>query len=127
MCVPTCDGRGVSRQAASSVRREDGTASVEMVAVVPFLLLAVLVAAQVGLAGHALWSAGIAARAGARAALVGGDPAQVARRALPSSMRAEAEVKDAEAVSVRVAIPHLLPMLPHLTVSARAALEVEGG
>ena len=63
----------MSRQAASSFRREDGTASVEMVAVVPFLLLAVLVAAQIGLAGEALWSAGVAARAGARAALVGGD------------------------------------------------------
>jgi Flp pilus assembly protein TadG len=45
----------VSHQAASSYRREDGTASIEMVAAVPFLLLAVLVAAQVGLAGAALW------------------------------------------------------------------------
>ena len=34
--------------------------------------VAVLVAAQLAIAGHALWSAGIAARAGARAALVGG-------------------------------------------------------
>ena len=38
----------------------------------PFLLLAILVAAQLALAGQALWSAGVAARAGARAALVGG-------------------------------------------------------
>ena len=45
----------MSRQAASSTRREDGTASVELIAVVPFLLLAVLVAAQIGLAGQALW------------------------------------------------------------------------
>jgi hypothetical protein len=112
----------VSHQAAGSYRREDGTASVEMVAVVPFLLLAVLVAAQIGLAGQALWSAGVAARAGARAALVGGDAAAVARRALPDSMRDGAEVSEGDAVSVRVAIPRLLPALPELTVGARAAL-----
>jgi hypothetical protein len=112
----------VSHQAASSAHREDGTASVEMVAVVPFLLLAVLVAAQIGLAGAALWSAGLAARAGARAALVGGDAEAAARRALPASMRAGAEVSDGDAVSVRVAIPRLLPLLPKLTVGAKAAL-----
>ena len=48
----------MSHQAAGSYRREDGTASVELIGVVPFLLLAVLVAAQIGVAGYALWSAG---------------------------------------------------------------------
>lgn len=117
----------MSHQAASSFRREGGTASVELVAVVPFLLLAVLVAAQLGLAGQALWSAGVAARAGARAALVGGDPAAVARRALPPSMRGRAEVSDGTEVSVRVGIPRLLPGLPQLTVGAKAALESGDG
>jgi Flp pilus assembly protein TadG len=117
----------VSRQAASSFRREDGTASVEMVAVVPFLLLAVLVAAQIGLAGEALWSAGVAARAGARAALVGGDTAVAARAALPSAMRDGAEVSTGDAVSVRVGIPRLLPGLPRLTVGAKATLEPGDG
>lgn len=112
----------MSRQAASSFRREGGTASVELIAVVPFLLLAVLVAAQIGLAGQALWSAGIAARAGARAALVGRDAGAAARRALPPSMRPGAEVSDEDAVSVRVGIPVLLPGLPSLTVGARADL-----
>lgn len=117
----------MSHQAASSFRREGGTASVEMVAVVPFLLLAVLVAAQIGLAGQALWSAGIAARAGARAALVGRDAAIAARRALPVALREGAKVSDGEAVSVRVAIPWLLPGLPKLTVGAKAALEPGDG
>lgn len=117
----------MSCQAASSFRREDGTASVEMVAVVPFLLLVVLVAAQIGLAGQALWSAGVAARAGARAALVGGDAGAAARRALPDSMREGASVSDEEEVSVRVGIPRLLPGLPRLTVGAKAALEPDGG
>lgn len=112
----------MSRQAASSHRREDGTASVELIAVVPFLLLAVLVAAQIALAGHAMWSAGIAARAGARAALVEGDAKAAARRALPSSIRGGAEVSDGETVSVRVPIPQLLPALPRMTVGASSDL-----
>jgi hypothetical protein len=95
---------------------------VELVAVVPFLLLAVLVAAQIALAGEALWSAGVAARAGARAALVGDDATAAARRALPPSLRAGAEVKDGDGVSVRVAIPRLLSPLPRLMVGARSGL-----
>lgn len=117
----------MSRQAASRTLREDGTASVEMVAVVPFVLLAVLVAAQIGLAGQALWSAGVAARAGARAALVGGDAKAAARRALPSSMQQGAEIEDGDQVSVKVGIPKLLPGLPDLTVGAKAALEPGDG
>jgi hypothetical protein len=112
----------VSHQAASSFRREGGTASVELIAAVPFLLLAVLVAAQVALAGQALWSAGIAARAGARAGLVGGDVAVAARRALPPAMRSGAEVTDSDAVQVRVVVPRLLPGLPRLTVGAKTDL-----
>jgi hypothetical protein len=110
------------RIASSAGHREEGTASVELVATVPFLLLAVLVAAQLGLAGQALWSAGVAARAGARAALVGGDAAVAARRALPSSLRSGARIEDGEGISVRVPIPRLLPALPVLTVETEAEL-----
>jgi hypothetical protein len=100
---------------------------VELVAVVPFLLLAVLVAAQLALAGQALWSAGVAARAGARAALVGGDAAAAARSALPPSMRRAAEVEDEGQVSVRVAVPRLIPSLPRVRVSAASGLEPGDG
>ena len=89
---------------------------------VPFLLLAILVAAQIGLAGQALWSAGVAARAGARATLVGGDAEVAARRALPDSMRAGAKVSDSGAVSVRVSVPRLLPVLPRVMVGATSSL-----
>ena len=118
----------MSPQAASTPsHREDGTASVELVAVVPFLLLAVLVAAQIGLAGHALWSASIAARAGARAALVGGDAAEAARKALPPSMRGGSKVDDSGEVSVWVGVPRLLPVLPKVMVGAKTALEPGDG
>jgi hypothetical protein len=107
---------------SSAGHREEGTASVELIAAVPFLLLAILVAAQLTLAGQALWSAGMAARAGARAALVGGDAAAAARRALPPMLRRGARVSDADGVAVRVAIPRLLPVLPPLTVAAESGL-----
>jgi hypothetical protein len=110
------------RIAGSAGHREEGTASVELIAAIPFLLLAVLVAAQIGLAGQALWSAGVAARAGARAALVGGNAAAAARRALPPSLRSGAKVDDAGTVSVQVAIPRLLPAMPRLMVEAETEL-----
>jgi hypothetical protein len=108
---------------------EAGTASVELVATIPFLLLALAVAAQIALAGQALWSASVAARAGARAALVGGDPKSAARRALPDSMRAGAEVEEEDdaGVAVKVPIPTLLPQLPEVKVGARSGLEDDGG
>jgi hypothetical protein len=110
---------------------EQGTASVELVAAIPFLLLALAVAAQIALAGQVLWSASVAARAGARAALVGGDPKAAARQALPPSMRdgAEIEAEDEgdEGIAVKVPVPTLLPELPAVKVRARSGLGDDGG
>jgi hypothetical protein len=113
--------------AGSAGHREGGTASVELIAVVPFLLLAVLAAAQIALAGHALWSASVAARAGARAALVGADATAAARRALPPSLRDGSKVDDSGPVSVRVSVPRLLPDLPRVMVGTEADLESGDG
>jgi hypothetical protein len=108
---------------------ERGTASIELVAAVPFLLLALAVAAQIALAGQALWSASVAARAGARAALVGADPKLAARQALPATMRAGAEVSEEgdEGIGVKVPVPTLLPQLPEVKVGARSGLGDDGG
>jgi hypothetical protein len=108
---------------------EEGTASVELVAAIPFLLLTLVVAAQIALAGQALWSASVAARAGARAALVGADPKAAARQALPPSMRDGAEVEeedDGDGIAVKVPVLTLLP-LPELKVGARSGLGDDGG
>jgi len=116
-----------------AARGEEGTASVELVAVIPFLLLALLVAAQVALAGQALWSAGVAARAGARAALVGGDASAAARAALPPSMRKGARVEEGTGaqeetgVAVEVEVPRLIPSLPPVRIGARSGLEGDDG
>jgi hypothetical protein len=108
---------------------ERGTASIELVAAVPFLLLALALMAQVALAGQALWSASVAARAGARAELIGSDPKAAARAALPSVMRDGAEVseEDGGGVRVRVPVPTLIPSLPEVKVGARSGLGGEGG
>lgn len=108
--------------AGEAAHGEEGTASVELVAVVPFLLLALLVAAQIALAGQALWSAGVAARAGARAALVGGDAPAAARASLPPSVREGARVEEGDGVAVGVEVPLLIPSLPRLRVEARSGL-----
>jgi hypothetical protein len=118
----------VSSEIASSAgHQEEGTASVELVAVVPFLLLAVLAAVQIGLAGQALWSASVAARAGARVALIGGDATAAARRALPPSLREGAEVDSGDEVAVRVAVPRLFPGLPVVTIGAASSLGAGDG
>lgn len=108
--------------ASGAGHREDGTASVELIAAVPVLLLVLLLAAQIALAGQALWSAGIAARAGARAALVGADAKAAARRALPPSLRRGLKVDADDAVTVAVAVPRLLPLLPPLRLRGSASL-----
>jgi Flp pilus assembly protein TadG len=109
-------------RAENAAHGEVGTASVELVAVVPFLLLALLVVAQITLAGQALWSASVAARAGARAAVVDADPAAAARAALPSSLRRQAKVEDEAGVEVRVEVPRLIPSLPKVRVGATSSL-----
>jgi|SRR5215218_6605276 len=114
-------------RAENAEHGEEGTASVELVAVVPFLLLAVLAVAQLTLAGQALWSASVAARAGARAAVVGGDPAAAARAALPPSMRPKSEVEEGDGIDVRIEVPRLIPPLPPVQVGASSSLEDADG
>jgi hypothetical protein len=106
---------------------ERGQASVELVAVIPVLILGLLVAVQMALAGWALWTAGVAARAGARAAHVGGDPEAAASSAVPAPLRSEAEVDVGGRVEVRVSAPSLVPGVPRIPVTAAARLAPGGG
>ena len=101
---------------------DSGQASVELVAIVPALIVAVLVAAQIGVAGWALWSAGTAARAGARAALVGGEPEAAARSALPAPLRERAKVSGDDEIEVWVPVPALLPGMSAVPLEASTAL-----
>jgi hypothetical protein len=106
-------------------RAERGQVSAELIAVIPALVLAVLVAAQLGLVGWALWSAGSAARAGARASHVGGDAEAAARSSLPDRLRKGARVSAEDGVEVRVRIPTLLPGGPRIPIEASSDLDPE--
>src|SRR5215208_135944 len=94
----------------SRIGSESGQASVEAVGVVPALILAALVGWQLILAGHTLWLCAGAARAGARAELVGDSPGAAVRSALPKSLERGLSVErsDGGAVRVEVQVPILL-------------------
>lgn len=101
---------------------ERGSVSLELIGSLPIVLLSILVAAQFVLAGAALWSAGVAARAGARAVLTGKQPEGAARRALPGVLREGLEVSEDEGVRVGVRIPGLLPGFPETHVYGSSSL-----
>jgi hypothetical protein len=83
-------------------RRQDGQASVELVAVLPLLVLVALVLWQVVVAGSALWAVGDAARAGARAAALGQPAEGPARARLGGGLAAGARVAALSSGAVRV-------------------------
>jgi hypothetical protein len=107
------------------IRAELGQASVELVAVVPFVLLCAAVAWQLALAGQTAWLCANAARVAARAEAVGRDGPAAARSALPAPFRQGLEVArpGGRAVRVRVRMPFLLPRWSTpIAVSASADL-----
>jgi hypothetical protein len=107
--------------------RRSGQASVEFVAVLPALAVCLILAGQGAAAGWALWSAGNAARAGARAQHVGSDAESVARRALPIPLRAGSAIRTGDGVRVSVRIPTLLPGMRMPSVSAASTLDAGDG
>jgi hypothetical protein len=96
---------------------------VELVAVLPALAVCLLIAGQAVSAGWALWSAGNAARAGARAEQVGSDGEAAARRALPDRLRDGARIRTDDGVRVRVRIPAILPGIELPPISAASRLD----
>ncbi|HEY7121953.1 MAG TPA: hypothetical protein VH329_05280 [Solirubrobacterales bacterium] len=104
-----------------------GQASVEFVAVLPALAVCLVLAGQAVAAGWALWSAGVAARAGARAEHVGGDPEAAARHALPGALRGGAAIRADDGVRVRVRVPGLIPGVELPSVAASSTLDAPAG
>jgi hypothetical protein len=104
-----------------------GQASVELVAVLPALAISLVIAAQTVVVGWALWSAGNAARAGARAEQVGSDAEAAARRALPGALRDGAAIRSGDGVRVKVRVPAIVPGVSLPSVSAASTLDSDGG
>jgi hypothetical protein len=93
----------------SRIGSESGQASVETVALVPLVLLAAALAWQLVLTGHTLWLCANAARAAARADLVGDSPVRAARSALPRSLERDLRVKRVDGgVRVELRLPLVL-------------------
>jgi hypothetical protein len=91
------------------LRSEIGQASVEIVAVVPLVLVAAAFAWQLVLTGHTLWLCANAARAAARADLVGESPVRAARSALPRSLERGLSVSREPGNRIRIQLR--LPLL----------------
>src|SRR2546423_10548045 len=72
---------------ALRIRSQDGQASVELVAALPFVLLVGLVLWQLALAGQTAWLCANAARVAARAEAVGRSGRDAARSAGPAGPR----------------------------------------
>jgi hypothetical protein len=102
---------------------ERGQATVELVAALPALLLAALVALQLLVVGYAMTLADGAAEAGALALASGHSAAEAARGALPGWAEDDFSVAvEGGAVSVRLRPPSPIEALAdRLTVSSSAA------
>lgn len=101
--------------------RDRGTASIELVAGVPFLILAGAVALQFGIVGWTTVSTSDAARAAARAASLGQNPSSAAAGALPNGLTPQSVIGgkagNGYSYTVTVKTPTILPMLDVGTVS----------
>jgi len=108
------------------VIRERGQATIEVLGVVPVLIVVALVIWQLVLVGHTAWVSAHAARAAARAELVGEDAIAAARSALPEGLESGVEVERADDGGTRVRVP--VPIVhggwpAPVKIAARASLE----
>jgi hypothetical protein len=114
---------------------ERGQATVEVVALLPLLVMVALLLWQAAVAGQAIWLSASAARAAARAAAVGGDPASAARATLPPRLEHGLRVRpdrdgDGErrggGVAVTLRIPAVLSGGAVASTTARARFAPQG-
>jgi pilus assembly protein CpaE len=104
---------------------QSGQASVELVAVLPFVAVVVMALWQLAVAGQTAWLSGSAARAAARAQAVSGDPVAAARGVLPSRLERGLRVaaRDDGSVRVRIGVPSVVGRGRLGTIAARARFE----
>lgn len=116
-------GRTVPR--AARFAADDGQSAVEFVAMIPIVVVLVAALWQAVVAGQAVWVSGAAARAAARAAAVGGDAKDAARRALPGALEQGLRVttNDDGRAEVHVNVPLVIGSGRLTTVTAKAHFE----
>lgn len=108
---------------------EAGQATVELVAMMPLVALLAMVLWQAAVAGQAIWLAGSAARAAARAQAVGGAPADAARSVLPTRLERGLKVITARdgSVSLSLGVPLVTGPGRLTTVGAHARFVPQDG
>lgn len=112
-----------------SLRASHGQAAVELCALLPIVGLLALGAWQIVVCGQAVWGAGAAARAAARAHAVGADGRVAARRALTDGLERGLEVEEESdgKVAVAVRVPLVVGRGALFTVHQRARFAPQGG
>ncbi len=111
----------------SRLRHADGQAAVELVALLPLVGLVIALLWQFALAGAAIWFAGGAARAAARAEAIGTDPVRAARGVLPGRLEHGLRIRRAEdgEVALVLAIPAVVGGGVLTTFTTRARFEAQ--
>jgi hypothetical protein len=107
---------------------ERGQATVEIVALMPLLAVLAFAVWQAAVAGQAIWLAGAAARAAARAEALGDDPEPAAREALPPRLEdgLRIRVRDGGGVTVTLRIPSVVGGGALGSTNARARFVPQG-
>ena len=105
---------------------ERGSASVELLGMLPLLLLAALAAWQLLLVACTVTAAQDAARTGSRAAGLGANGAAQAVGALPAWLRPGASVSGGQRLEVRVRVPIVLPGFTTDSLTVRGTAELPG-
>jgi hypothetical protein len=124
--MPRARPREPSRTRCGS-RGQSGQATVEFVALLPLVAVLVGLLWQAVVAGQAVWLAGTAARAAARASALGTDARVAARGVLPDRLERGLVVAERpggrdEGVRVAIRIPSIVGDARLGTVTARARL-----
>ena len=119
--------RRATVRAVAGLRCERGQASVELVALLPLVGVAIVLLWQAVLAGATVWLGGGAARAAARAVAVDADPVLAARAALPERFERGLRVRREQdgAVAVVLRIPSVVGGRSLGTVRTRAHYEAQ--
>lgn len=102
-------------------RRERGSASIEIVALVPVLVGVAMLVFQLGVASWTAAQTQEAAREAARAKSLGRDVGGAAAGALPGSLHVKAIDADGDTVTLTVDVPKV-SVLPTLTVTRHASM-----
>jgi hypothetical protein len=105
---------------------QQGQATVELIALLPLMAVLAALLWQAVVAGQAVWLAGSAARAAARASAIGADAAAAARSVLPDRLERGLVVRPVPAdsgVRVAIVVPTIVGSHRLTTVSASARLQ----